>query len=244
MFNIFLFNCCQDVAQGEAEFDLDIRNSITNTDSLEEEIKKLKLSLKDKLCLFTIYSHSKDLFPLNELKNDEEAEIILNQKYFEMYRKPNDMLSLSLIKKFNLQNISLVTMILYIDETHKGNNESNDINDLKLIDCLKEKEVTRHNIKKLIKIYQYINYKPPFEPDINDPNCCNITFRFVDEKLSFSRRYNKNTKIEELYFIIQSKFPDMTFKLFRISPSSELKELKNNLEQENLFPSGIVQVVS
>ena len=244
MFNIFLFNCCQDVAQGEAEFDLDIRNSITNTGSLEEEIKKLKLSLKDKLCLFTIYSHSKDLFPLNELKNDEEAEIILNQKYFEMYQRPNNMLSLSLIKKFNLQNISLVTMILYIDETHKGNNESNDINDLKLIDCLKEKEVTRHKIKKLIKIYQYINYKPPFEPDINDPNCCNITFRFVDEKLSFSRRYNKNTNIEELYFIIQSKFPDMTFKLFRISPSSELKELKNNLEQENLFPSGIVQVVS
>ena len=244
MFNIFLFNCCQDVAQGEAEFDLDIRNSITNTDSLEEEIKKLKLSLKDKLCLFTIYSHSKDLFPLNELKNDEEAEIILNQKYFEMYRRPNNMLSLSLIKKFNLQNISLVTMILFMDETQNINTESNDINDLKLIDCLKEKEVTRHNIKKLIKIYQYINYKPPFEPDINDPNCCNITFRFVDEKLSFSRRYNKNTNIEELYFIIQSKFPDMTFKLFRISPSSELKELKNNLEQENLFPSGIVQVIS
>ena len=67
---------------------------------------------------------------------------------------------------------------------------------------------------------------------------------FVDEKLSFSRRYNKNTNIEELYFIIKSKFPDMTFKLFRISPSSELKELKNNLEQENLYPSGIVQVVS
>ena len=244
MFNIFLFNCCQDVAQGEAEFDLDIRNSITNSSSLEEEIKKLKLSLKDKLCLFTIYSHSKDLFPLNELKNDEEAENILNQKYFEIYRRQNNILSLSLIKKFNLQNNSLVTMILFIDETQNGNNESNDINDLKLIDCLKEKEVTRHNIKKLIKIYQYINYKPPSEPDINDPNCCNITFRFVDEKLSFSRRYNKSTYIEELYFLIKSKFPDMTFKLFRISPSSELKELKNNLEQENLYPSGIIQVVS
>ena len=244
MFNIFLFNCCQDVAQGEAEFDLDIRNSITNSSSLEEEIKKLKLSLKDKLCLFTIYSHSKDLFPLNELKNDEEAENILNQKYFEIYRRQNNILSLSLIKKFNLQNNSLVTMILFIDETQNGNNESNNINDLKLIDCLKEKEVTRHNIKKLLKIYQYINYKPPLEPDINDPNCCNITFRFVDEKLSFSRRYSKKTNIEELYFIIKSKYPDMAFKLFRISPSSELKELKNNLEQENLYPSGIIQVVS
>ena len=69
MFNIFLFNCCQDVAQGEAEFDLDIRNSITNSNSLEEEIKRLKSSLKNKLCLFTIYTHPRDLFPLNELKN-------------------------------------------------------------------------------------------------------------------------------------------------------------------------------
>ena len=244
MFNIFLFNCCQDVAQGEAEFDLDIRNSITNSSSLEEEIKKLKTSLKDKLCLFTIYTQSRDLFPLNELKNDEEAEDILNQKYFEIYRRPNNLLSLSLIKKFNLQNISLVTMILFMDETQNINTESNDINDLKLIDCLKEKEVTRHNVKKLLKIYQYIIYKPPSEPDIHDPNCCNITFRFIDEKLSFSRRYDKNTKIEELYFIIKSKFPEMTFKLFRISPSVELTDLKNNLEKENLYPSGIIQVVS
>ena len=105
MYNIFLFNCCQDVAQSEAEFDLDIRNSITNSNSLEEEIKRLKSSLKNKLCLFTIYTHPRDLFPLNELKNDEEAENILNQNYFDVYRKSNNILSLSLIKKFNLQNI-------------------------------------------------------------------------------------------------------------------------------------------
>ena len=108
MFNFFLFNCCQNGSQNEAEFDLDIRNTVTHANSLEDEIKKLKLSLKDKLCLFTIYSHSKELFPLNELKNDEEAENILNQKYFEIYRRQNNILSLSLIKKFNLQNNSLV----------------------------------------------------------------------------------------------------------------------------------------
>ena len=244
MFNIFLFNCCQDVAQSEAEFDLDIRNSITNSNSLEEEIKRLKSSLKNKLCLFTIYTHPRDLFPLNELKNDEEAENILNQNYFDVYRKSNNILSLSLIKKFNLQNISLVAMILSLDDTKSINMETNTIDDLKLIDCLKDKDVTRHNIKKILKIYQYIIYQPPSEPDIKDPNCCNITFRFVDEKLSFSRRYNKNTKIEELYFIIKSKYPEMAFKLFKISPSTELTQLKNNLEQEKLYPSGIVQVVS
>ena len=62
MFNIFLFNCCQDVAQGEAEFDLDIRNSITNSSSLEEEIKKLKTSLKDKLCYLRYIRNQKIFF--------------------------------------------------------------------------------------------------------------------------------------------------------------------------------------
>ena len=136
-------------------------------------------------------------------------------------------------------------MILSLDnDLDKSNKDSNGLNNIKLIDCLKEKDVTRHNIKKLIKIYQYIMYKPPPEPDKTDPNCCNITFRFVDEKLSFSRRYNKNIKIEELYFLISSKYPEMTFRLFKISPSTELTELNNNLEQENLFPSGLIQVIS
>ena len=123
------------------------------------------------------------------------------------------------------------------------NKELNLITDLKIIDCLKDKDVTRHNIKNIIKIYQYILYKPPPEPDIKDHNCCNITFRFIDDKLSFSRRYNKNIKIEELYFLLKSKYPEMTFKLYKISPSIELNELQNNLEQENLYPSGLIQVI-
>ena len=244
MFNLFLFNCCQNSSLNEAEFDLDIRNTATYANSLEEEIKKLKLILTTKLCLFTIYSQPKELFPLNELKNDEEAEKILSEKYFEVYRKPNNILSVSLINHFSLQNNSLITMILSLENVDNVNTELNKINDLKIIDCLKDKDVTRHNIKKLLKIYQYIMYKPPPQPDMKDPNCCNITFRFVDEKLSFERRYNKNTKIEELYFLLKSKFPDMTFRLFRISPSTELTELKNNLEQENLYPSGLIQVIS
>ena len=244
MFNFFLFNCCQNGSQNEAEFDLDIRNTVTHANSLEDEIKKLKLVLKNKLCLFTIYTQPKELFPLNELKNDEEAEKILSEKYFEIYRKPNNVLSVSLINHFSLQNTSLITMILSLENIDNVNMGLNIINDIKIIDCLKDKDVTRHNIKKILKIYQYIMYKPPPEPDMKDPDCCNITFRFVDEKLSFERRYNKNTKIEELYFLLKSKYPEMAFRLFRISPSTELTELNNNLEQENLYPSGLIQVIS
>jgi hypothetical protein len=114
----------------------------------------------------------------------------------------------------------------------------------KLYDYLKNEEVTRHNLKQYIKIYQYMMYKPPPEPDENDPNCTNITFRFIDDSLSFCRKFNKNTKIIELYNLINSKHPKLQYRLFRISPSVELTETKNTLEQENLFPSGLIQVVS
>ena len=239
-----LFNCCQSPVDKDFEFDLDISHTTSSPSTLDDEIKKIKLTLRNKLCLFTIHSKTRDLFPFNELKFDEDVENILSKKYFEVYKKPNNLLSQAFIKKFSLQNFSLITMILYLDNIEKVNYDSNDIDDIKLIDCLKDKDVTRHNIKKLIKMYQYVTYKPPPEPNLKDPNCCSITFRFVDEKLSFSRRYNKNTKIEELYFLISSKYPEMTFRLFRISPSIELTELSNTLEQENLSPSGIIQVIS
>ena len=244
MFNIFLFNCCQNPVDSDFDFNLDISHNESNSTSLEQEIKNLKLSLKDKLCLFTIHSKTRELFPFNELKNDEELENILSNKYFEIYKKPNNLLSQAFIKHFSLQNFSLITMILGLNNKNETISNLNELNDIKLIDCLKDKEVTRHNIKKLLKIYQYVMYNPPPEPDLKAPNCCNINFRFVDEKLSFSRRYDKNTKIEELYFLISSKYPLLTFRLFRISPSTELTELKNSLEQENLYPSGIIQVIS
>ena len=244
MFNLFLFNCCTSTVDNDFDFDLNISHTTSSPSTLEGEIKNLISSLKSKLCLFTIHSKTKELFPFNELKCDEEVENILSDKYFEVYKKPNNSLSQTFIKKFSLQNFSLITMILCLDNKDKTDQDSNEIKDIIMIDCLKDKEVTRHNIKKLLKIYQHVMYKPPPEPELKDPNCCNITFRFVDEKLSFCRRYNKNTKIEELYFIISSKYPEMTFRLFRISPSIELTELNNTLEQENLFPSGLIQVIS
>ena len=51
-------------------------------------------------------------------------------------------------------------------------------------------------------------------------------------------------KIKELYYLISSKYPKLQYRLFRISPSTELTETNNNLEQEKLFPSGLIQVVS
>ena len=86
-------------------------------------------------------------------------------------------------------------------------------------------------------------YKPPTEPLENDNNVANITFRFIDESQNFNRRFDKRVKVRELYYLIKSKNPGLKFRLFRVSPSQELKNLCNSLEEENLYPSGIVQII-
>ena len=235
MFDLFSFRCCQDVTQDDLEFDLEIKNTLSNPRSLDSELKKIKTLLKTKLCLFTIYSTTTDLLPFNELKIDEQLTEILSEKYFEMYKKCEDLISQTLIKTFCIKDFSVLTMIVSLNE--------NDDN-FKLFKFLKNEEVTRHNVKKILKIYQYILYQPPIEPDQKDPNCCNITFRFIDDTLSFCRRFNKNTKIKEFYCLISSKYPKLQYRLFKISPSTELIEKNNNLEQENLYPSGLIQVIS
>ena len=235
MFNLFSFRCCQDVTQDDLEFDLEIKNTLSNPRALDSELKKLKSFLKTKLCLFTIYSTTTDLLPFNEIKNDEQLTEILLEKYFEIYKKCEDLISQTLIKAFCIKDFSVITMIVSLNE----NDDS-----FKLLDYLKNEEVTRHNIKRLLKIYQYVLYEPPLEPNENDPNCCNITFRFIDDSLSFCRRFNKNTKIKDFYCLISSKYPKLQFKLFKISPPTELIDKNNTLEKENLYPSGLIQVIS
>ena len=222
MFDLFSFRCCQDVTQDDLEFDLEIKNTLSNPRALDTELKKLKTILQTKLCLFTIYSTTTDLLPFNEIKNDEQLTEILFEKYFEVYKKLEDLISQTLIKTFCIKDFSVLTMIISLNE--------NDEN-FKLLDYLKNEEVTRHNIKKLLKIYQYILYKPPLEPNEKDPNCCNITFRFIDDSLSFCRRFNKNTKIKEFYCLISSKYPKLQYRLFKISPPTELVEKNNSLEK-------------
>ncbi len=235
MLDFLSFRCCQDVTRDDLEFDLEIKNTLTNPRNLDVELKNFKSKLRSKLCLFTIYTSTTELLPFNELKNDDSLTDILSRKYFEIYKKPEDLISQSLVKNLSMPEFSIISMILSL-------NENDDT--FKLYDYLKDEEVTRHNLKKLLKIYQYMLYKPPPEPETKDPNGCNITFRFVDNKLSFSRRFDKNTKIKELYYLINSKFPKLQFRLYKISPSTELNEINNNLEQENLFPSGLIQVLS
>ena len=235
MFDIFSFRCCQDATQDDLEFDLEVKNTLTNPRGLDTELKKLKNLLKTKLCLFIIYSNTTDLLPFNELKNDEQSNHILNKKYFEIYKKPQDLISQTLINTFSFPKFSVVTLILSLNKKDES---------FLLYDYLKDEDVSRHNIKNLLKIYQYMMYNPPPEPDENDPNCCNITFRFIEESMSFCRKFDKNIKIKQLYHLVSSKYPKLQYRLFKISPSTELNEINNTLEQEKLWPSGLIQVLS
>jgi len=235
MFDFFSFRCCQNVTADDIEFDLEIKSTLSNPRVLDVELKKLKIVLNSKLCLFTIYSATTDLLPFNELKNDEQINYILNKKYFEIYKRAEDLISQTLIKTFSLEKFSVITMVISIDEKDGS---------FKLFDYLKNEEITVKTVKRLIKIYQYMLYKPPPEPNLDDPNCCSITFRFIDDSLSFCRRFDKSIKVKELYHLLNSKFPKLQYKLFKISPSSELNNYSNTLEQENLFPSGLIQVLT
>lgn len=236
--NFFSFRCCQGVKEDEFEFDLEISPQITSSrnQSIDQSLSQIKENLKTRLCLFTIYSNADDLLPFNELKKDTKITNILNNKYFEIYKKTDDPISQSIIKIFSLSGFTVLSMIITLD---KENNDN-----LKLLNLLKNKEITEKNIRKIIITYQYVLYKPPEEPDKNDMNCTTITFRFIDESQNFSYRFDKNDKIKELYHLIKSKYPELQFRLFRISPSEELKNDNNTLEQENLYPDGIVQIVS
>ena len=232
--NFFLFRCCQEVKCKELEFDIDISSNITNSsnESIDQIINKIKENLKTKLCLFTIYSNANELIPFNELKKEKKISEILNIKYFEMYNKVTDPISQSFIKKFSLSGFAVLCLILTLEE-----------NNIKLVDLLKNDEITTKNLKKILLIYQYMLYKPPDEPLENDNNATNITFRFIDENQNFNRRYDKRVKVKELYHLIKSKNPGLQFRLFRVSPSQELKNPYNSLEQENLYPNGIVQII-
>ena len=233
--DFFVFRCCQEVKDEELEFDLEISPNLTNSSSqsVDQIIKQIKEKLKTKLCLFTIYSNANELTPFNELKKEKKITDILNTKYFEIYKKITDPFSQSITKIFSLSGFTVLCMVLTLEQ-----------NNFKLVDLLKNDEITAKNLKKILIIYQYMLYKPPAEPLDNDNNATNITFRFIDESQNFNRRFDRRVKIGELYHLIKSKNPGLQFRLFRVSPSQELKNPSNSLEQENLYPNGIVQIVS
>ena len=233
--DFFVFRCCQEVKDEELEFDLEINPNLTNSSSqsIDQILKQIKENLKTKLCLFTIYSNANELTPFHEVKKDKKISDLLNIKYFEIYKKTTDPISQSIIKNFSLSGFAVLCMILTLEQ-----------NNFKLVDLLKNDEITAKNLKKILIIYQYMLYKPPDEPLDNDNNGTNITFRFIDETQNFNRRFDKRVKVVELYHLIKSKNPGLQFRLFRVSPSQELKNMSNSLEQENLYPSGIVQIIN
>lgn len=231
--NLFSLKCCQNQSQ-DNEFGLEINP--TNQSSLQfseyNEIKDLKTALTKKLCLFTIYSNMNDLIPFNEVKKETQIDLLLTQKYLEIYKKNLDKLSQNITELFQLKDFNVITMILFLEN-----------NELKILDMLKNEKVTRHNIKKILLIYQYQLYRPPSEPEKNDPNGCEITFRFVDSD-PVIRRFPKNTKIVDLYKFIKSTNPWLKFKLYKISPSEELRNLENTLKNDNFGNSVIIQVLT
>ena len=90
----------------------------------------------------------------------------------------------------------------------------------------------------------------PKEPDINDPNCCRIKFRYPYEEKYIERRFNKNDKIKVLYDFIESlgreiysKPTSHSFELIYGFPPVNFENKKDKtLEDEGLFPSSMINI--
>ena len=59
MLNTFFSCCTKGEFDKEGEFDLELKNLSTNPRDLNIELTNIRLNLKNKLCLFTIYSKAK-----------------------------------------------------------------------------------------------------------------------------------------------------------------------------------------
>ena len=90
----------------------------------------------------------------------------------------------------------------------------------------------------------------PKEPDDDNPDKCVILFRFPDGEKVVQRKFLKTEKVSVLYLYIQSlgreiysEKEEKKFSLIQTFPFKNFDEIQNNtLEQEGLFPNGMLQI--
>ena len=78
-------------------------------------IKTIKYFIKNKIYLFINYLNIANFLPFNELKNDEQSNIIL-----ETFKKIWDLSSQILIKTFSFHKFSIIKLIISVDENKEN----------------------------------------------------------------------------------------------------------------------------
>ena len=226
-------------------------NNMTDSDAIldrdtsgnhELNVFNLKKILDNKLGLIILYSNERDLIIFNNIKKDTDINLILAKSYKEIYNPINSNFSQSIIKILDIDNNNQHFPLLLIIITLKNERT---LNSKCLISYLHRNEINENSIKNMIKQNQYKNNTIIAEPRntySNANHICKILFKFPDGKI-IERNFLKNDKIESLYKFIQYSHSEYDFNLIQLYPYKIYNNLKNTLEEEDLFPSSVIQII-
>ena len=219
-------------------------DALLHQDSLSNTINiyNLKNTLENKIGFIILYSNERDLILFNEVKKDNEINSILLNSYKEIYKPVNSNFGQNVLKildivyKNNFFPLFLIIVTLKNERT---------LNSKCLLTYLQRNEIDQNSIKTIIKVNQYKNNTIIPEPRntySNANHICKLLFKFPDGKI-IERNFLKNDKIENLYKFIQVSNVDYDFNLVQLYPYKIFKDMKKTLEEEDLFPSSVVQII-
>lgn len=133
--------------------------------------------------------------------------------------------------------------------------QKNDMEVLEQLERQKEEKILQEKIKEkkildeIEKRADEAKKKVLDEPDINDPNCTTICFRYPDGEQRKDRRFLKSNTIQNLYDYVASLGKEIyteednnSFSLYQPFPPKKYDIMENTLEKEGLFPNAIIQI--
>ena len=137
----------------------------------------------------------------------------------------------------NINEFSLLILIITLKrETH--------LNPKCLVTYIKDEKIDDKSIKELIKYNQYKNFSITPEPiNINSNRIVKIQFKYPDGIQTLERNFLKEDLIDSLYKFIKYTNIGYDFYLIQRFPYKIYNVMTNTLEQENLYPSAVVQII-
>ena len=219
-------------------------DALLHQDSLSSTINiyNLKNTLENKIGFIILYSNERDLILFNEVKKDNEINSILLNSYKEIYKPVNSNFGQNVLKildivyKNNFFPLFLIIVTLKNERT---------LNSKCLLTYLQRNEIDENSIKHTIKINQFKNntiIKKKKNTYSNANHICKLLFKFPDGKV-IERNFLKNEKIEQIYKFIQVSNIDYDFNLVQLYPYKIYNDKNKTLEEEDLFPSSVIQII-
>ena len=219
-------------------------DALLHQDSLSNTINiyNLKNTLENKIGFIILYSNERDLILFNEVKKDNKINSILLNSYKEIYKPVTSHFGQSILKILDIVYKNNFFPLFLIIITLKNERS---LNSKCLLTYLQRNEINENSIKNTIKVNQFKNNTIVPEPRNTHSNAnhiCKILFKFQDGKM-IERNFLKNDIIENLYKFIQISNIDYDFNLVQLYPYKIFKDMKKTLEEEDLYPSSVIQII-